>query len=120
VVQRATGLPDGPSGYNRRAHRRVQERVNADIERRILGPHAMIGQVDIFTEQQVDVGRLAYPCLAARVLQHTVDNAVGALAVLGDFLHILLQGCQQIGNIFKRLGIEESLLLGQVVMQLVQ
>ena len=59
-----------------------------DVETLILGARAVIREVQRLIDQRVDVHRAPLARCAARVFQHGLHDAVGALAVLGDFLQV--------------------------------
>ena len=48
----------------------------------------MIGEVQRLLDQRVEIDRPALAGAAARMLQHALDDAVGALAVLGDLVEV--------------------------------
>ena len=68
--------------------RRVEIAFQGDVEVRILGAGAVIGEVERLLDQRVEVDLAALAAAAARMLQHALDDAVGAPAVLGDLFEI--------------------------------
>ena len=64
--------------------------LERDVEVLILRARAVIGEVQRLLDQRIDVGLLPVAGAAARMRQHALDDAVGALAVLGD----LARGCR--------------------------
>ena len=48
----------------------------------------MIGEVERFFDESVDVGRLPITDAAARMRKHALDDAVSTAAVLSDLLEI--------------------------------
>ena len=48
----------------------------------------MVGQIERFFYQAVEIDRAALAAAAARMLQHALDDAVGPPAVLGDLFEI--------------------------------
>ena len=62
--------------------------LQGDVEVLILGAGAMIGEIERFLDERVDVDALSDAAAAARMRQHALDDVVGALAVLGDPLEV--------------------------------
>src|SRR5262245_44944523 len=51
----------------------------------------MIGEVERLLDQRVEIDRPALARDPARVFEHALDDAVGALAVLGDLVEVAAQ-----------------------------
>src|SRR5215467_11109685 len=66
----------------------IEVAFHRDVEALILGPGAMIGEVERLFDERVDVGRLPITAAAARMRKHALDDAVGAAAVFSDLLEI--------------------------------
>src|SRR6516162_1474268 len=62
--------------------------LHGDIEALVLGAGAVIGEVQGLLDQRVQIGGLPVATAAARVLQHALDDTVGATAVLSDLFEI--------------------------------
>ena len=62
--------------------------LQGDVEALVLGAGAVIGEVQRLLDQRVEIDRAALAALAARMLQHALDDAVGPPAVLGDLFEI--------------------------------
>ena len=58
------------------------------LKLRILGARAVIGEVERLVDQRIEIDLAALGRDPARVLQHALDDAVGAPAVLGDLFEI--------------------------------
>ena len=69
----------------------VEIALQRDVEVRLFGAGAVIGEVEAFIDQRVDVGGPVLAAALARMQQHVLDDGVGALAVLDDFFEIVLQ-----------------------------
>ena len=55
----------------------------------------MIGEVEAFVDQGIDVGRPVLAAALARMQQHVLHDGVGALAVLDYLFEIVLQKARQ-------------------------
>ena len=66
----------------------VEVALQGDIEARILGACPVIGEVERFVDEGIEVDLAALTRDAARMVQHALDDAVGAPAVLGDLFEI--------------------------------
>src|SRR6516225_2795156 len=73
----------------------VEVVLQRDVEVRILRTGSVIGEIQGFLGERVQIGRLPLFAAATRVLQHASDDAVGTAAVLDDLLQISRQqtGC---------------------------
>jgi hypothetical protein len=58
------------------------------LEARILGAGAVISEVERLIDKGIEIDLTALARDPARVLQHALDDAVGAPAVLGDLFEI--------------------------------
>ena len=63
----------------------------------------MIGEVEAFFDEGVDIDRSMLPRTFARVQQHILDDGVGAPAVLYDLAEIVLQCIRQFADFAARL-----------------
>ncbi len=68
-----------------------RSRLQRDVEAGLLGARAVIGEVEAFLDQRIDIGRPVLAGALARMQQHVLDDGVGALAVLHDLFEIVLQ-----------------------------
>jgi len=66
----------------------VEIAFQGDVEARILGARAVIGEVERLVDKGIEINRAALARHSARVFQHALDDAVGAPAVLGDLFEI--------------------------------
>ena len=62
--------------------------LERDVEVRVLGAGAVIGEVQRFLDERVEVDALPRPAAFARMRQHAFDDVVGALSVLDDPLEV--------------------------------
>ena len=84
------------------ADRRVEIPVQGDVETRPFGACPMIGEVQAFFDERVQVRRASLAGPGARMQQHVLDDAVGAPAVLDDFAEIGVQRPGQIADLAAR------------------
>ena len=68
----------------------------------------MISKVQRLIDEPIEVHRTAFAADAARVLQHALDDAVGALAVLGDLVEIAGQHLDRLINLGPRVVVERG------------
>ena len=73
----------------------IEVALQRDVEIRPLGARAVIGEVEAFIDQRIDVGRPMLAGAFARMQQHVLDDGVGALAVLDHFFEIVLEQARQ-------------------------
>src|SRR3984893_7772096 len=73
------------------ARPRSNSRSRVMLKRASWGAGAMIGEVQRLLDQAVEVDRAALARDPARVFEHALDDAVGALAVLGDLVEVAAQ-----------------------------
>ena len=71
------------------------DRLQSDIEALLLGPRPVIGEVEAFLDEGVDIDRPVLARAFARVQQHVLDDGIGALAVLHDLVEVALQRIRQ-------------------------
>ena len=72
----------------------------------------MVGKIDRFSHDTVDVARPMLSRTFARVEQHVLHYGVGAVAVLHDLVEIVAQGVRQLGDFTAYPIIERSFLEG--------
>lgn len=65
-----------------------------DVELRLFGACAMIGEIKALLDQGVDVRGTALAAALARVQQHVLDNGVGSFAMVS---HLFKVGSQHLG-----------------------
>ena len=70
---------------------RIEGPLQRDIEALLLGPRPVIGEVEAFLDEGVDIDEPVLARAFARVQQHVLDDRIGALAVLHDLVEIALQ-----------------------------
>ena len=51
----------------------------------------MVGQIEAFLDQSVDIDDPVFPRAFARMQQHVLDDGIGTLAVLHDLVEIAAQ-----------------------------
>src|ERR1019366_6575316 len=69
---------------------RIKRPFQRDIETLILGPCAVIGEIEALLDDGVDIHGPALSGTLTRMQQHVLDDRVSALAVLHDLLEIAL------------------------------
>src|SRR5262249_23574115 len=87
--------------------------LQGDCETRLLGSRTVVGEVETFLHQSVDVGSSQLAPALTRVQEHVLDNRIGALAVLDDLAEIIFQ---QVGQLVSFLAafLGKALLLQRV------
>ena len=75
---------------------RIKGPLQGDIEALFLGPRSVIGEIEAFLDQGVDIDRPVLAGAFARMQQHVLDDRVGALAVLHHLFEIALQHVGQL------------------------
>ena len=86
----------------------IELALHGDVEARILGASTVIRKVQRLIDEPIEVHRTAFAADAARVLQHALDDAVGALAVLGDLAEIAGQHLDRLINLGPRVVVERG------------
>ncbi len=96
------------------ARGRIEVALQRDVESRLLGTGAVIGEVQRLLDQcvQVDVPPLLHAAVS-RMQQHVAHDGVGALAVLHDTAEIVLQEPRDVVDL-------AADLLGQLVFRCAQ
>ena len=69
----------------------IQRSFQGDVEALLLGPRPVIGEVEAFLDERVDIDGAVLARAFARVQQHVLDDGIRALAVLHDLVEIALQ-----------------------------
>ena len=95
----------------------IQGPFERDIEALLLGARAVIGEVEALLDERIDVDDPMLAGALARMQQHVLDDAVGALAVLDDLVEIAAQHVRQLVDLLARLVVDCEPLQG--VLQLV-
>ena len=62
--------------------------LQRDVEALILGPGTVIGEVQGFLDQAVEIDTATLAAAATRMFQHALDDIVGTSSVLGDFFEV--------------------------------
>src|SRR6516165_4639559 len=70
-----------------------------DVEARILSPATVIGEVQRLLDQAVEIDTATFAAAATRMLQHALDDAIGAASVLGDLFEIAGQHRDRLVNL---------------------
>ena len=66
----------------------------------------MIGEVEAFVDQRVDVGRPVIAGALARMQQHVLDDGIRALAVLHHLFQIILEQAGQFVDFLAHLAVQ--------------
>ena len=69
----------------------VEISLQCNVELRLLGPRAMIGEIETLIQQRVDVGGPVLAGAFARMQEHVFNDGIGALAVLNDLFEVAFQ-----------------------------
>ena len=80
--------------------------LQRDIKALLLGPRAVIGEIEAFLDEGIDIDRPMFTRTLARVQQHVLDDRIGALAVLHDLVEIAPQRVGQFVNLGARFIVE--------------
>ena len=83
-----------------------------------MGAHAVIHQIDIFCQQDVEICGFTLSRLPPAMLEHTSDNTVGTLAMLGYFQYILVEGIENVFDVGKGVSSKKLLVLHEHLPQL--
>src|SRR5689334_16242911 len=75
----------------------VKRLFQFDGETSRLGSFAVVGTVQAFIHESIDVAQSMLPGTLTRMKQHALDDRVGTLAVLHDFLKV---AAQHVGQLF--------------------
>jgi len=86
----------------------VEVVLQCDVKVRILRTGSVIGEVESFLGERVEIGSLPIVAASTRVLQHASDNTVGAAAVLDDLLHVSSQHADCLDNLGAFVGIKRA------------
>ena len=87
----------------------IEARSQRDVEARLLGARAVIGEVEALLDQGVDVDRPLLARALARMQQHVLDDGIGALAVLHDLFEVALAACRSdLVDLAARLVVERA------------
>src|SRR5215467_1804320 len=70
-----------------------------DVEARILRPATVIGEVQCLLDQTVEIDTATFAAAAAGMLQHALDDAIGAASMLGDLFEIAGQHRYRLVNL---------------------
>ena len=82
--------------------------LQGDVEVRVPRPRAVIGEVQRLINEGIEIDSPALARDAARVLQHRLDDIVGALAVLGDLVEIAGQHLDRLVDLHTRVLVERG------------
>ena len=66
----------------------------------------MIGEVEAFLDEGIDIDEPVFARAFARVQQHVLDDGIGTLAVLHDLVEIAPQRIRQFVNLSSRFIVE--------------
>ena len=88
------------------ARGRIERALQCNVKTLLLGARAVIGEVETFLDDGVDVDELMLARALARMQQHVLDDRVGALAVLHHFFEVAAQHVRQLGNVGPRLVVD--------------
>ena len=96
---------------------RIEGPLQGDVEALLLGPRAVVGEIEALLDEGVDIDRPVLTRAFTRVQQHVLDDGIGALAVLHDLVEIALQRIRQFVDFARALIVEVG--TGQGVLQFV-
>src|SRR5262245_8515563 len=85
---------------------RVECRLHGTIEALFLSSCTVIGEIEAFLDQGIDIDDPVFPRAFARVQQHVLDDGIGTLAVLHDLVEIAPQRIRQFGDLGARLLVD--------------
>ena len=77
---------------------RIKGPFQVDLEALFLGAGTVIGKVDGFIDESIDIDMAMLSRTFARVQQHVLDDGVCALAVLDNLVEIVAQSIGQFSN----------------------
>ena len=66
----------------------------------------MIGKIEAFLDEGVDIDEPVLTRAFARVQQHVLDDGIGTLAVLHDLVEIALQRIRNLADLCSQLAVE--------------
>ena len=81
---------------------RIKRPLQRDIEALLFGPCPVIGKIEAFLNESIDIDGPVFARAFARVQQHILDDGIGALAVLHDLVEIAAQCVCQFINFSAR------------------
>jgi len=85
-----------------RRQRAVEIPLQRYVKLVVPGAGPVIGEIERFVDQSVQINALALAAAAARMRQHAGDDAVGAPAVLGNLVEIAAQGLNELVDLDAR------------------
>ena len=85
---------------------RIKGSLQGDIEALLFGPRPVIGEIEAFLDEGVDIDGPVLTRAFARVQQHVLDDGIGTLAVLHDLVEIALQRVRQFVDFSSPLFVE--------------
>src|SRR5262245_14625076 len=107
ILRKYVGLPSG----------RVERPLHGDVEALFLSSRTVIGEIEAFFDQGIDINDPVFAGAFARVQQHVLDDGVRSLAVLHDLVEVALKGLRQILYLSPRFLVDRHAL--QDILQLV-
>ena len=84
----------------------IKRSLQGNGEALLFGPRAVIGEVEAFLDEGVDIDRPVLTRAFARVQQHVLDDGIGPLAVLHDLIEIALQRIGNLADLCSQLAVE--------------
>ena len=87
----------------------IKRLFQRDIEALLLGARPVIGEIEAFLDEGVDIDRPVFTRAFARVQQHVLDDGIGTLAVLHDLVEIALQRIRNLADLRSQLVVEVAL-----------
>ena len=85
----------------------IKVTLQRDIEPRLFGTRAVIGEIEALIKKCIDVRRPLFAGALARVQQHVLNDGVGALAVLDHLFQIAFQEFADFIQFFSPAGLVE-------------
>ena len=86
----------------------IKRPLQRDVEALLLGPRPVIGEIEAFLDEGVDIDGPMLARAFARVQQHVLDDGIRALAVLHDLVEIALQSIHNVADLAAQLFVEAA------------
>ena len=80
----------------------IEVALERDVEAGFFRPRAVIGEIEAFLDDRVDIGGPMFARALARMQQHVLDDRIGALAVLHHLFEIALQHMREFVDLLPR------------------
>ena len=77
---------------------RIKRLLQLDIEALLLSACTVVGEIEAFLDQGVNIDKTVLARAFARMQQHVLDDGIRALAMLFDLAEIVPQRAHQFGD----------------------